>query len=109
GVPDYGRLPPGRRVFPRSVPFCRAEYRSAPGALKEDVYGFQEHLPGPCQLCEDQYLDPDPQPHRNPEELLRAIPADARPAQRARGRGAAVGLQERLPDNGPTGELLSGV
>ena len=33
-------------------------------------------------------LDPDPEPDRDPEELLRALPADARAPRRARGRRA---------------------
>ena len=45
-----------------------------------DVHGSEEHLSGTGRLREDQDLDPDPEPDRDPEELVRALPADARAA-----------------------------
>ena len=50
-----------------------------------------------------KHLDPDPEPDRDPEELLRALPADAGAAPGPRGRRPAVGVQERLPDHATCG------
>ena len=48
----------------------------------EHVYGDQERVPGADRLREDQDVDPDPEPDRDPEALVRALPADARPRRR---------------------------
>ena len=52
---------------------------------------------------------PIPEPDRDPEEVLRALPADEPSAERARGRGSPVGVQVGLPDQRLPRELVARV
>ncbi len=64
----------------------------------QHVQPSQEHLPRAHRLLQDQDDDSDPEPDRDPEEVVRAVPADEPAALRARGRGPAVGLQVGVSD-----------
>src|SRR5919199_6879361 len=68
----------------------------------KNVQPSQERLPRAHRLFENQNDRSDSEPDRDPEEILRALPADEPSAQRARGRGSPVGVQvgvsnQRLP------------
>src|SRR6187551_719875 len=62
------------------------------------VQPSQERLPRAHRLLQDQDNDPDPEPDRDPEEVIRAVPADEPAAFGARRRRSAVGFQVGLPD-----------
>ena len=104
--PDPGRARPtgsaGKRVFPG------AAIQAAPGS-SEHVQPAQERLSRAHRFLEDQHHRPDPEPDRDPEEVLRALPADEPPALGARGRGTAVGVQVGLPDQRLPRELVARV
>ncbi len=52
---------------------------------------------------------PIPEPDRDPEKILRALPADEPSAERAGGRGSPVGVQVGLPDQRLPRELVARV
>ena len=74
-----------------------------------NVQPSQERLPRAHRLLENQDDRSDPEPDRDPEEVLRALPADEPSAERARGRGSAVGVQVGLPDQRLPRELVARV
>ena len=73
------------------------------------VQPSQERLPRAHRFFENQDDRSDPEPDRDPEEVLRALPADEPSAERARGRGSAVGVQVGLPDQRLPRELVARV
>ena len=73
------------------------------------VQPAEERLPRAHRFLEDQDDGSDSEPDRNTEEELRTLPADEPPRHRARGRGPAVGVQVRLPDQRLPGELVARV
>ena len=77
--------------------------------VSTNVQPSQERLPRAHRLFENQDDRSDPEPDRDPEEVLRALPADEPSAERARGRGSAVGVQVGLPDQRLPRELVARV
>ena len=77
--------------------------------VSRHVQPSQERLPRAHRLFENQDDRSDPEPDRDPEEVLRALPADEPSAERARGRGSAVGVQVGLPDQRLPRELVARV
>ena len=75
----------------------------------QNVQPSQKRLPRAHRLFENQDDRPDPEPDRDPEEVLRALPADEPSAERARGRGSPVGVQVGLSDQRLPRELLARV
>ena len=108
--------PSDRRVLAACQP---GEPGLAPGAIRSsapifprgptNVQPSQERLPRAHRLLEDQDDRSDPEPDRDPEEVLRAFPADEPSAERARGRGSPVGVQVGLPDQRLPRELVARV
>ena len=83
----------------------------APSAegLHQHVQPSQERLPRAHRLFENQDDDSDPEPDRDSEEVVRAVPADEPAALGARGRRAAVGVQVGLSDLRLPRELVARV
>ena len=77
--------------------------------VSRHVQPSQERLPRAHRLFENQDDRSDPEPDRDPEEVLRALPADEPSAERARGRGSPVGVQVGLPDQRLPRELVARV
>ena len=84
-------------------------FDSDPRGSVTDVQPSQERLPRAQGLFEDQDHGSDPEPDRDPAEVVRAVPADEPSALRARGRGPAVGVQVGLPDQRLPRELVARV
>src|SRR5437660_1084867 len=80
----------------------------SPRGLK-NVQPSQERLPRAHRLFENQDDRSDSEPDRDPEEVLRTLPADEPSAERARGRGSPVGVQIGLPDQRLPRELVARV
>ena len=81
----------------------------APLRGPQHVQPSQERLPRAHRFLENQDDRSDPEPDRDPEEVLRALPADEPSAERARGRGSPVGVQVGLPDQRLPRELVARV
>ena len=97
---------------PARVPWQRvAQTRESrdPGEIHQHVQPPQERLPRAHRFFEDQDDHSDPEPDRDSEEVVRAVPADEPAALGARGRGPPVGLQVGLPDLGLPRELVARV
>src|SRR5919199_2665274 len=75
----------------------------------KNVQPSQERLPRAHRFFENQDHGSDSEPDRNPEEILRAVPADEPPALGARRRRPAVGVQVGVSDQRLPGELLARV
>ena len=92
-----------RHCWPR-----RGEWLSFIGRLGLHAHAepAQERLPGARRVLQDQEHGSDSEPDRDPEEVVRAVPADVHATGGARGRRPPVGIQIGLSDLRLQGKLV---